>query len=191
MNPWTRRTALYAIGIIAIPASADALAHSYTGLYEWAVHHQLGGWQALSWPTEIGAPVMPADRITAATSPLAAFAGVMIRLLVLKMSHRPATAQSQCREAPAPSCETAGDAIPLTAERGETVTALSHHAQPSVRALLANAAEIYRAAHATDGSKSQRALAAQLRERGRRFSNGQLRTLAATVARLEFDSQAA
>jgi len=33
MNPRTRRTALYAIGIIAILASADALTHSYAGLY--------------------------------------------------------------------------------------------------------------------------------------------------------------
>jgi hypothetical protein len=53
MPPRTRRTALYAIGIIAILASADALAHSYAGLYGWAVHHRLGGWQAWSWPAEI------------------------------------------------------------------------------------------------------------------------------------------
>jgi hypothetical protein len=43
MNPRTRRTALYAIGIIAILASADALTHSCAGLYGWAVHHRLGG----------------------------------------------------------------------------------------------------------------------------------------------------
>ena len=53
MNPRTRRTALYAIGAIAILASANALAHSYAGLYDWAVHHRLGGWQAMSWPAEI------------------------------------------------------------------------------------------------------------------------------------------
>ena len=45
--------ALYAIGAIAILASANALAHSYAGLYDWAVHHRLGGWQAKSWPAEI------------------------------------------------------------------------------------------------------------------------------------------
>src|SRR5205807_2019302 len=45
MNPRTRRVALYAIGAIAILASANALAHSYAGLYDWAVHHRLGGWQ--------------------------------------------------------------------------------------------------------------------------------------------------
>src|SRR6476646_10688251 len=45
--------ALYAIGAIAILASANALAHSYAGLYDWAVHHRLTGWQAKSWPAEI------------------------------------------------------------------------------------------------------------------------------------------
>ncbi len=53
MNPRTRQAALYAIGVIAILASANALAHSYAGLYEWAVHHRLTGWQARSWPAEI------------------------------------------------------------------------------------------------------------------------------------------
>jgi hypothetical protein len=241
MNPRTRRTALYAIGIIAILASADALTHSYAGLYGWAVHHRLGGWQAWSWPAEIdvfvvigelalyvayldawpvrqrvwpwmtailglivsvagnighvqplpGAAVTLADRITAATSPLAAFAGLMIGLLVLKMSHRRAAAESQYSEAAVPSCESAGEAVPLTAGHRGTVTALSHHAQPSATALLADAAEIYRAAHAAGETVRQRALATQLRERGHRFSNGQLRTLAATVAQLDFDSLAA
>jgi hypothetical protein len=135
MNPRTRRTALYAIGTIAILASANALAHSYAGLYDWAAGHRLTGWQAASWPAEIdvflaigelalyvayldgwparqriwpwaaaivglavsvagnighiqsqpGRPVILADRLTAATSPIAAFAGLAIGLLVLKM----------------------------------------------------------------------------------------------------------
>src|ERR1022692_3917719 len=138
MNPRTRRLALYAIAAIAILASANALAHSYAGLYDWAVHHRLAGWQAMSWPAEIdvflavgelalyvayldgwparqriwpwataitglavsvagnighiqaapGQPVIPADRVTAATSPLAAFAGLAIGLLVLKMTRQ-------------------------------------------------------------------------------------------------------
>jgi hypothetical protein len=121
VNPRTRRAALYAIGAIAILASLNALTHSYAGLYDWAVHHRLGGWQAMSWPAEIdvflaigelslyvayldgwsarhrvwpwvtaliglsvsvagnighiqpepGHPVILADRLTAATSPLA------------------------------------------------------------------------------------------------------------------------
>jgi hypothetical protein len=39
--------------MIAIAASVNALAHSYAGLYDWAVHHRLAGWQAMSWPAEI------------------------------------------------------------------------------------------------------------------------------------------
>jgi hypothetical protein len=124
VNPRARRAALYAIGAIAMLASVNALAHSYAGLYDWAVHHLLSGWQAMSWPAEIdvflavgelalyvayldgwparqrawpwatalvglavsvagnighiaarpGQPVILADRVTAATSPLAAFA---------------------------------------------------------------------------------------------------------------------
>ncbi len=138
MNPQTRKAALYAIAAIAILASANALAHSYAGLYQWAVHHRLTGWQAMSWPAEIdvflavgelalyvayldawptrqriwpwataltglavsvagnighiqaipGEPVTLADRLTAATSPLAAFAGLSVGLLVVKMTRR-------------------------------------------------------------------------------------------------------
>ena len=145
MNPRTRRAALYAIGVIALLASVNALAHSYAGLYDWAVHHRLGGWQAMSWPAEIdvflavgelalyvayldgwpvrqriwpwataltglsvsvagnighiqaepGQPVIMADRLTAATSPLAAFAGLAIGLLVLKMTRRQAVASAE------------------------------------------------------------------------------------------------
>jgi hypothetical protein len=43
VNARTHSLALYAIGIIAVLASADALAHSYTGLYGWALHHMLSG----------------------------------------------------------------------------------------------------------------------------------------------------
>jgi hypothetical protein len=146
MNPRTRKAALYAIAAIAILASANALAHSYAGLYDWAVHHRLGGWQATSWPAEIdvflavgelalyiayldgwparqriwpwataliglavsvagnvghvqaepGQPVILADRLTAATSPLAAFAGLSVGLLVLKMTRQ--RANSRARE---------------------------------------------------------------------------------------------
>src|SRR5450755_4589617 len=144
MNPRTRKAALYVIGAIAILASINALAHSYAGLYDWAIHHRLGGWQAKSWPAEVdvflavgelalyvayldgwpgrqriwpwataltglavsvagnighiqaaaGRPVIVADRLTAATSPLAAFAGLAIGLLVLKMTRRKVTART-------------------------------------------------------------------------------------------------
>ena len=143
MNPRSRRLALYAIGAIAILASLNALAHSYAGLYGWAVHHRLGGWQAKSWPAEIdvflavgelalyiayldgwparqriwpwataliglavsvagnighiqaepGQPVILADRLTAATSPIAAFAGLSVGLLVVKMTRRGASSR--------------------------------------------------------------------------------------------------
>lgn len=43
VNARTHSLALYAIGIIAVLASADALAHSYTDLYGWALHHMLSG----------------------------------------------------------------------------------------------------------------------------------------------------
>src|SRR5690348_7067188 len=143
INPRNRRATLYAIGAIAILASANALAPSYAGLYDWAVHHRLSGWQAKSWPAEIdvflavgelalyvayldgwparhriwpwataliglavsiagnighiqaepGQPVILADRLTAATSPLAAFAGLSVGLLVVKMTRQGANSR--------------------------------------------------------------------------------------------------
>jgi hypothetical protein len=159
VNPRSRRAALYAIGVIAILASVNALAHSYAGLYDWAVHHRLGGWQAVSWPAEIdvflavgelalyvayldgwparqrawpwataltglavsvagnighiqagpGHPVILADRLTAATSPLAAFAGLSVGLLVLKMTRQQSEASAGQMRAGA-----AGQTIPWT-----------------------------------------------------------------------------
>jgi hypothetical protein len=148
VNPRSRRIALYAIGAIAILASVNALAHSYAGLYDWAAHHRLGGWQAKSWPAEIdvflavgelavyvayldgwparqriwpwttaliglavsiagnighiqaepGQPVILADRLTAAASPLAAFAGLSVGLLVVKMTRQRASSRARERE---------------------------------------------------------------------------------------------
>ena len=155
MNPRTRKAALYAIAVIAILASANALAHSYAGLYDWAVHHRLTGWQAKSWPAEIdvflavgelalyvayldawparqriwpwataltglavsvagnighiqahpGHPVILADRLTAATSPLAAFAGLSVGLLVLKITRQHAAAQPRPHGFPHRACD--------------------------------------------------------------------------------------
>jgi hypothetical protein len=158
VNPRTRRAALYAIGTIAILASANALAHSYAGLYDWAAGHRLGGWQAASWPAEIdvflavgelalyvayldgwparqriwpwatalaglavsvagnighiqpqpGHPVILADRLTAATSPVAAFAGLTIGLLVLKMTcQQPGSRPQTASAAPEPALQPA------------------------------------------------------------------------------------
>ena len=199
MNPATRRVALYGIGAIAVLASLDALAHSYAGLYGWAVHHRLGGWQAWSWPAEIDVflvagelalyvayldrwpgrqrvwpwvtavtgltvsvlgnvghvqalpddPVSLADRVTAAVSPVAAFAGLMIGLLVVKMS----------------------------GQRADTVSAVAVPADQRA-GLLMEAAQIVEDARADGRSVSRRELAAQLRERGHRFSNQMLREIA-------------
>lgn len=236
MNPRTRRAALYAIGVIALLASVNALAHSYAGLYDWAVHHRLSGWQAMSWPAEIdvflaigelalyvayldgwpvrqriwpwataltglsvsvagnighiqaapGQPVIMADRLTAATSPLAAFAGLAIGLLVLKMTRRQGVAKVAAA-APGPVLVVAtGPEAPIVPghlsdgdQRGSAVPRQEPASAPSVPAELLSEASAIRAAAATRGERlSQRALARQLRERGHRFPNEQLRQIA-------------
>lgn len=207
MNPRTRHLALYAIGVIALLASMDALAHSYTGLYGWAVHHRLGGWQAWSWPAEIdvflvvgelalyvayldgwpahrrrwpwttaaiglavsvvgnvghiqslpGTPVTLADRFTAAVSPLAAFAGLMLGLLVLKMNSSQRVSEARANPA--------------------LVAAPNPHG-----GLLADAARLLQEAQLSGRTLTRRALAVQLRERGHRFSNESLRDIARMVS---------
>jgi hypothetical protein len=243
VNPRTRRAALCAIGAIAILASVNALAHSYAGLYDWAVHHRLGGWQAMSWPAEIdvflavgelalyiayldgwparqriwpwatavtglavsiagnvghiqagpGQPVILADQLTAATSPVAAFAGLSVGLLVLRMTRqhgdartraaRPATAlvlaarpsgagrfpRSTADAGPGGHVRRAGD------EDGQ---AGGLEADPG---LLRAASAIYHDA-ATRGERlSQRKLARQLRSHGHRFPNEHLRRIADSI----------
>jgi hypothetical protein len=100
-----------------------------------------------------GDPVTFADRFTAATSPVAAFAGLMIGLLVLKMSGQ------------------RKDAAGAAARRGRELP-------DDWSSLLADAAEIFRAAHASGTTVSRRALAAKLRGRGHAFSHEQLREIA-------------
>ena len=243
MNPRTRRAALYAIGAIAILASANALAHSYAGLYDWAIHHRLTGWQAKSWPAEIdvflavgelalyvayldgwparqriwpwttaltglavsiagnighiqpepGHPVILADRLTAATSPLAAFAGLTVGLLVLKMTRQHRLARTQePRIIPAlvlapPLATTDAAARP---RRGggpaanlrwpDDVTRHRSGAGPRP-GLLRDARAIYQNAAARGERLSQRTLARQLRGHGHRFPNEQLRQIAASI----------
>jgi hypothetical protein len=245
MNPRTRKAALYAIGAIAILASANALAHSYAGLYDWAVHHRLGGWQARSWPAEIdvflavgelalyiayldgwparqriwpwataliglavsvagnighiqaepGQPVILADRLTAATSPLAAFAGLSVGLLVVKMTRQGASSRSQrsggsTTLAFAPHAPSNGQvASPVSpvpigirstvpddrSDDGERDTA-----RPDA-GLLRDATAIHQQAAACGERLSQRALARQLRLRGHRFPNDHLQQIAQSV----------
>jgi Protein of unknown function (DUF2637) len=211
VNPRTRRAALQAIGAIAIAASVNALAHSYAGLYDWAVHHRFSGWQAMSWPAEIdvflavgelalyvayldgwparqrlwpwataltglavsiagnighiqappGHPVILADRLTAATSPLAAFAGLSVGLLVLKMTRR--------RDRASLGETTNAGALDIPARTARTV--------PGERLLAAANAICLDAA--TRGERlSQRMLARQLRGHGHRFPNEHLRQIA-------------
>lgn len=236
MNPRTRLAALYAIGAIAVLASANALAHSYAGLYDWASTHRLNAWQSLSWPAEIdvflvigelalyvayldgwsgrhkvwpwattitglivsivgnvghiqpliGQPVTVADRLTAATSPLAAFAGLTIGLLVLKMTRRLSTRKEQATITPAglilASRLLTSDPISHGPTEPGTVSALHVPASGRQEArLLKDAREILQGAHARGNKMSQRCLAAKLRDRGHRFSNAQLRGIAEAI----------
>jgi hypothetical protein len=226
MNPRTRKAALYAIAAIAILASGNALAHSYAGLYDWAVHHRLTGWQAMSWPAEIdvflavgelalyvayldgwparqriwpwataltglavsvagnvghiqasvGDPVSVADRMTAATSPLAAFAGLSVGLLVVKM-----TRQHVARRRPAATLVLAPPPNPgvvLIRPAGDTT--LTADARPDPR-LVRDATLIFHNASARGQPLSQRTLARELRGHGHHFPNDHLRQIAETI----------
>jgi hypothetical protein len=233
MNPRTRKAALYAIGAIAIMASANALAHSYAGLYDWAVHHRLTGWQAMSWPAEIdvflavgelalyvayldgwparqrtwpwitaltglavsvagnvghiqavpGHPVLLADRLTAAASPLAAFAGLSVGLLVVKMTRQravrpahpgtpPALVLTAAPLAPAPP--------PGPGHLVVTMPAARNVIRPDQR-LLRDASAVFRNASARGERLSQRSLARTLRRQGHHFPNEHLRLIAETI----------
>jgi hypothetical protein len=251
VNPRTRQLALYTLAAIAMVASGNALAHSYAGLYAWAVHHRLTGWQAMSWPAEIdvflavgelalyvayldgwpvrqrvwpwvtaliglavsvagnighiqpkvGVPVSLTDRMTAATSPLAAFAGLTVGLLVLRMNRQraanairasaavrvlwPLAAAAGANGQPTlvtagvdvPGSEAAIDPARSPAPNGEALpTAVGLGAR-----LLEDASGIYQTAAARGQRLSQRALARQLRGRGHRFPNEQVRAIAAAV----------
>jgi hypothetical protein len=225
MNPRTRKAALYAIAAIAILASANALAHSYAGLYGWAIHHRLTGWQAKSWPAEIdvflavgelalyvayldawparqrvwpwataltglavsvagnvghiqsgtGQPVLLTDRLTAATSPLAAFAGLSVGLLVVKM-----TRQHTAQRRPAATLMLAPPAATVLPARMVPDPAGPADPGPDAR-LLRDATLIFSNASARGQRLSQRALARELRRRGHHFPNDHLHQIADTI----------
>ena len=226
MNPRTRKAALYAIGVIAILASANALAHSYAGLYDWAIHHRLTGWQAMSWPAEIdvflavgelalyvayldgwparqriwpwataltglmvsvagnvghiqgapGDPVSVTDRVTAATSPLAAFAGLSVGLLVVKM-----TRQHAARRRPAATLMLAPPPTPgVVLMRPPGAASGAADTGPDPR-LLHDATLIVQNASARGQRLSQRTLARELRGHGHHFPNDHLRQIAETI----------
>jgi hypothetical protein len=256
VNSRTRRTALFAIATIAIAASVNALAHSYAGLYAWALHHRLTGWQAVSWPAEIdvflavgelalyvaylddwparqriwpwattlvglavsvagnvghiqplpGHSVLLADRLTAAASPLAAFAGLTVGLLVLRMNRQRVGA------CPEPVAVDHGHQLPAIPEHGNGLRpALAPWmAEPAAEAaqeearqlvpggviagraaadptsggespLLQDAVLICKTAAARGERLTQRDLARTLRGRGHRFSNQNLRSIAVAI----------
>jgi len=245
MNPRTRQAALYAIGAIAILASVNALTHSYAGLYVWAVHHRLSGWQAKSWPAEIdvflaigelalyvayldcwparqriwpwttalvglavsiagnighiqaqpGHPVILADRLTAATSPVAAFAGLTIGLLVLKMTRQhltwPAREASPRATLVLAATTAAADRFPRSAADGPATLRVRPPADTAAHGnrsdcgpdprLLRDASAIYHEATARGERLSQRTLARQLRVHGHRFPNDHLRWIAESI----------
>jgi hypothetical protein len=242
VNPRTRRAALYAIGAIAMLARINALAPCYAGLYDWAVHHRLGGWQARSWPAEIdvflavgelalyvayldgwparqriwpwttaltglavsiagnvghiqpapGQPVILADRLTAASSPVAAFAGLTVGLLVLKM-----TRQRTCGRAQDPhiaaalmlappvtasaAAEAGADSGPAAPVRWAACATGSRDSTGPGPRLLRDARAIYQDAAARGERLSQRMLARQLRGHGHRFPNERLRQIADSI----------
>jgi hypothetical protein len=137
---------------------------------------------------EPGHPVIMADRLTAATSPIAAFAGLAIGLLVLKMTRRHAVTQATSVP-PRPVLELARNTDDVPAHSGANN---GHEYQPDPwprphapaegdgvpAELVRDARALYAAAAAPGQQMSQRALARQLRERGHRFSNDQLRLIA-------------
>jgi hypothetical protein len=243
MNPRTRKAALYAIGAIAILASVNALAHSYAGLYDWAIHHRLSDWQAMPWPAEIdvflaigelslyvayldgwpgwqrtwpwataltglavsvagnighissqpGHPVILADRVTAAISPIAAFAGLAIGLLVLKMTRQHANARASTvptrpvlviagNTATADAVNCPGSAYAATVRLPPTSHTPASTSGPAAEAaLLRDAQAICQDAAAGGRRLSQRSLAQQLRNRGHRFPNERLHHIAEDI----------
>jgi len=246
VNPRTRQLALLTIGAIAILASVNALAHSYAGLYDWAAHHRLTGWQAMTWPAEIdvflaigelalyvayldgwpgrqriwpwvtaatglmvsiagnvghvqglpGQPVILADRMTAAASPVAAFAGLAIGLLVLKMTRRQLSDDTAApvfpplvlaRRLPAPGPGAGpGTETPDGGNRPQTSPGGAAGLDPAsvitdTGILLQDARAICQDAAARGQRLSQRALARQLRSSGHRFPNQDLHQIAVDI----------
>jgi hypothetical protein len=201
VNPRTRKAALYAIGVIAILASANALAHSYAGLYDWAIHHRLTGWQAMSWPAEIDVFLAVGElalyvayldgwparqRIwpwaTALTGLMVSVAGNVGHIQggpgdPVSLTDRVTAARRRLTTtlmlAPPP---TAGVVLmrSSSAASGDTGTA------PDPR-LLRDATLIVQNASARGQRLSQRTLARELRGHGHHFPNDHLRQIAETI----------
>jgi hypothetical protein len=153
-----------------------------------------------------GQPVLPADRLTAAASPLAAFAGLTVGLLVLRMSRQRTDA------CPEPGAVDHGHQLPARPEQvngfrpalapwvaGPVAGAAQEQARQPVPSavtdgcadpgpiasdtspLLRDAVFIYKTAAARGERLTQRDLARTLRGRGHRFPNQNLGAIAAAI----------
>jgi hypothetical protein len=122
----------------------------------------------------VGAPVTVADRVTAAVSPVAAFAGLMIGLLVLKMNGGGISVRKEVVGAIV--AMTATGPMPV-AGAGFGTDRIDDDPDSCSDPVVVDAAELVRAAIQAGECVSQRALAAELRKRGHRFSNSQLRDI--------------
>ncbi len=140
-----------------------------------------------------GQPVILADRLTAATSPLAAFAGLSVGLLVLKMTRQfqasargsmPTAALVLARHPvdasrcpPSRADSRAGGPVRLS---GDDLAGAGGGMAPGP-GLLDAASAIYQNAAARGERLSQRMLARQLRGHGHRFPNEHLRHIADSI----------
>jgi len=132
--------------------------------------------------------VILADRLTAASSPLAAVAGLTIGLLVLMMtlrsSHGDSAQFAVGTNSPALVANTSHQRPTEASHRNAAKPALSVDGDSTVcpgsgrgerHRLLHDARLIHQAASASGERLSQRTLARQLRGHGHRFSNEHLR----------------
>jgi hypothetical protein len=131
-----------------------------------------------------GRPVLLADRLTAAASPLAAFAGLTVGLLVLRMNRQRASSRSafpgrllpfRGYAGPGAASDSAdgndvpnGPGAPRASLNGLT---RAGPVVPEDARLLKDAAVIYEAAAARGERLSQRSLVRTLRGQGHRFPN--------------------
>jgi hypothetical protein len=141
-----------------------------------------------------GHPVILADRLTAATSPVAAFAGLAIGLLVLKMiRQRPDARSTAAPSRPAlviagapPAADVAHRPAANGAAAGWPAASSLLRERPrnfgARDPILRDARALCHDAAARGERLSQRALARQLRDRGHRFPNQQLAQIAATAS---------
>ena len=139
-----------------------------------------------------GHPVILADRLTAATSPLAAFAGLSVGLLVLKMTrqHADAATRTRCRGG-AGAGRPPGQRRPVPRARqpmsgpvrraGDDLAGHGDGGMEPDPGLLGAASAIYQDAAARGERLSQRMLARQLRGHGHRFPNEHLRQIADSI----------